>query len=105
MESSDEEEEQQGEQHVSKRAVQKNASDKWKNGKVPYVLAKGLRKFKVLSLNRSDTVKVIDPFFFTAKAQVNAINNAIGIYKSKTCIRFVARKKEKDYVRFIKGDG
>ncbi len=41
MESSTEEEE--GE-HVNKRAVQKNLSDKWENGVVPYVIASGLRK-------------------------------------------------------------
>lgn len=45
MESSSEEGEEEQEGHdVSKRAVQKNLSDRWNKGIVPYVLAPGLRK-------------------------------------------------------------
>ncbi len=34
-----------------------------------------------------------------------AITNAINEYKRRTCIRFVERTSQKDYIYFIQGSG
>ena len=42
---------------------------------------------------------------YTEQQGIQAINDAISDYHNYTCVKFVARTTEKNYVRFIQGTG
>ena len=42
---------------------------------------------------------------FSATSQVNLILDAMKAFKNKTCIEFIPRTTEKDYISIIRGSG
>ena len=63
-------------------AVVRNERSLWPDGRVPYVLDNSL-----------------------SSSARQAIQQAVADYASQTCIRFVPRGTEADYVRFYRGSG
>lgn len=63
-------------------AVVLNERSLWPNARVPYILDSSL----------------------TSSAR-QAIQQAINDYATQTCVRFVQRTNERDYVRFFRGSG
>lgn len=63
-------------------AVVRSERSLWSEGRVPYVLDSSL-----------------------SSSAVQAIQQAISDYSRQTCIRFVPRRSEADYVRFYRGSG
>jgi len=59
-----------------------NTNGKWANGRVPYQFANGF-----------------------STAEQNVIRGAFAQYSANTCIEFVERNGERDYIEFIKDDG
>lgn len=66
---------------------------RWENGVVPYVLSKQVVK----------SLWGIGNFFGRKSSTQQAIEAAIKEWSQKTCIRFVERTNEQDYIRFING--
>ena len=92
----------------NQKAVVRDEFALWSNARVPYVLDGSL----------SECVFCNDIFFasylkydfnivccFPGSSARSAINTAIGEYHARTCIRFVPRRNEANYVRFFSGRG
>lgn len=63
-------------------AVVRNERSLWPNARVPYVLDGSL-----------------------SNSAQRAIQDAVNEYATRTCVRFVPRTNERDYVRFYRGSG
>ncbi|CAG0900446.1 unnamed protein product [Cyprideis torosa] len=90
--------------------LSKYRGNKWTNGIVPYVIdpAAGFGKC-TNRLGNSDSCVgvpyVIDPAAGFDALELATIQNAMAEYHSKTCIQFVVRTDQANYLRFIKDVG
>lgn len=76
------------------------ASSRWPNGVVPYSFAPSLCK----KLQQSFNLRSKKIFSFKAQSDRAVIQRAIGEYHSKTCIKFVPRSNERDFINFENSD-
>ncbi len=100
----------------------KSETQKWTNARVPYIFDSNfgiifrcftiplfveilqLEFFIYLAFCKSDKILyILIPFLDSQRRQV--VQQAINEYNKYTCIRFVPRTNEKNYVKFIIGGG
>lgn len=95
-------------QHSStnvRRAVYRLSSKFWPNGRVPYVIDTSLGKCSAhLEARAAMIPEHTCPPHAGPRARVS-IAQAIQTYKRTSCVRFVQRTDETDYVEFFKGRG
>ena len=92
-----------------KRAVTRISSELWPNGRVPYVIDTSLGKQSAVRIWR----RAQQPFqcnncmLYTSpgpRARAS-IGRAIQQYRQNSCVRFVPRVSEANYVEFFRGTG
>ena len=88
-------------------AVIRNQLSMWPNGQIPYILH-NVSSEKCIYTKQTSDVKCINKLPSLTSplgSAVTAIMAAIADYQSKTCITFVQRTHQTDYIRFIEGRG
>jgi len=78
----------------------------WPTKKIPYVITPNVFSMIVYLFCDSLFFSLKHYFLmFSAPSQVSLILNAMQAFKDKTCIEFISRTTEPDYISIIRGSG